>query len=266
MLNEVAPCKSFMSSLQSSLTSYPRTAPVRGPAKHSCKHVFMATGMRREKWSKACSSNHNGCAVIRRRGCVSFWNLWSSKHSIDGRLTTNRAGSPKKSARSDLSAMRALHPHIVKGPRPMRYATVLIAFVLGIAAGVIAEQPHANLGVLTCTVVKPAQEAGYKMTCGFKPAGTGVEEKYSGTIRESGQDIAAAKVVFIWLVMGPADEKMRAGILAQRYVKGVAASGQPPLLVGENDPRIALHFETNNGVASYETITQIELVLTGTPA
>jgi hypothetical protein len=149
----------------------------------------------------------------------------------------------------------------------MRYATVLIASVLGIAAGAIAaEQSHANLGVLTCTVVKPAQDAGHKMTCGFKPAGTGAEEKYGGTIRTSGQDLPAGKVVLIWLVMGPPDEKMRAGILSQRYVKGVGASGQAPLLVGENDPRIALQFETNNGVASYETITHIELVLTGTPA
>ena len=149
----------------------------------------------------------------------------------------------------------------------MRYATVLIASVLGIAAGVIAaEQPHANLGVLTCTVVKPAQDAGHKITCGFKPAGTGAEEKYGGTIRTSGQDLPAGKVVLIWLVMGPADEKMRAGILSQRYAKGVAASGQAPLLVGENDPRIALQLETNNGFASYGTLTQIELVLTGTPA
>jgi Protein of unknown function (DUF992) len=158
---------------------------------------------------------------------------------------------------------RRTHSRIAPGM--WRYATVLIASVLGIAAGVIAaEQPHANLGVLTCTVVKPAQDAGHKMTCGFKPAGTGAEEKYGGTIRTSGQDLPAGKVVLVWLVMGPADEKMRAGILSQRYVKGVAASGQA--LVGENDPRIALQFETNNGVASYETITQIELVLTGTPA
>jgi len=49
-------------------------------------------------------------------------------------------------------------------------------------------------------------------------------------------------------------------------VKGVAAPGQAPLLVGETDPRIALQFETNNDVASYDTITQIELALTGTPS
>src|SRR5215831_9265738 len=83
MLNEVAPCKSFMSSLPSSPISFPRIVPVRGPAKHSCKRVFTATGGKREKWSKECSPNHNGCAVIRRRDCASFWNWWSSKHSID---------------------------------------------------------------------------------------------------------------------------------------------------------------------------------------
>jgi len=149
----------------------------------------------------------------------------------------------------------------------MRYATLIIASVLGIAAGAIAaEQPHTNLGVLTCTLVKPAQDAGHKMTCGFKPAGTGTEEKYRGTIRESGQNLPPGKVVLIWLVLGPAEGKMRAGILAQRYVKGVAASGQAPLLIGETDPRIALQFETNNGVASYDTVTQIELALTETPA
>ena len=59
---------------------------------------------------------------------------------------------------------------------------------------------------------------------------------------------------------------MRVGILAQRYVKGVVAPGQAPLLIGETDPRIALQFETNDSVASYDTITQIELALTGTPA
>lgn len=149
----------------------------------------------------------------------------------------------------------------------MRYATVIIASVLAIAAGAIAaEQPHTILGVLTCTLLKPAQDAGHKMTCGFKPAATGAEEKYGGSIRESEQDLPPGKVVLIWLVLGPADGKMRAGILAQRYIKGVAAPGQAPLLIGETDPGIALQFETSDGVASYDTITQIELALTETPA
>lgn len=146
----------------------------------------------------------------------------------------------------------------------MRYARVITASVLGIAGGAIAaQQPHTNLGVLTCTLLKPAQG---KMTCGFKPAGTGAEEKYGGTIRESGQGLPPGKVVLVWLVLGPADAKMRAGILTQRYLKGVTAPGQAPLLIGETDARIALQFETNDSVASYDTITQIELALSGTPA
>ena len=104
----------------------------------------------------------------------------------------------------------------------MRYATVIIASVFGMpAAAIAAEQPHTNLGILTCTLLKSAQDAEHKMTCGFKPAGTGAEEKYGGTIRESGQDLPPGKAVLIWVVLGPADAKMRAGILAQRYVKGV---------------------------------------------
>src|SRR5262245_26317009 len=73
-LNEVAPCKSFISLLPSSLTSSPRIVPVRGRAKHSCKRAFMATGTRREKWSKACSPSLNGCGVIKKAACGSSLN------------------------------------------------------------------------------------------------------------------------------------------------------------------------------------------------
>jgi hypothetical protein len=103
-------------------------------------------------------------------------------------------------------------------------------------------------------------------SCGFKPAGTGAEEKYSGTISESSQDLPSGKIVLIWTVLGPAEGKIQAGILAQRYVKATSAPGQTPLLVGETNPAIALQFETNDGSAPYETITQMELELTGTAA
>jgi hypothetical protein len=129
-----------------------------------------------------------------------------------------------------------------------------------------AEKSQAQLGMLTCTLVKPAQDAANKMTCGFKPAGTGAEEKYSGTIRESGQDLPSGMVVLIWTVLGPAEEKIRVGILAQRYVKGIGAPGQTSMLVGETNPAIVLQFETNNGAAIYDTIALMELELTGTPA
>jgi hypothetical protein len=59
---------------------------------------------------------------------------------------------------------------------------------------------------------------------------------------------------------------MRAGLLAQQYVKGIDAPGQTSMLVGEVNSAIALQFETNNGAAAYEAITRMELQLTGTPA
>ena len=87
-------------------------------------------------------------------------------------------------------------------------------------------------------------------TCGFKPAGTGAEEKYSATIRESGKELPPGKIVLIWAVLGPAEGKMRAGTLAQRYVKGKSAPGNPSMLVGETNSAIALQFETNDGAAT----------------
>jgi hypothetical protein len=104
------------------------------------------------------------------------------------------------------------------------------------------------------------------MTCGFKPAGTGAEEKYSGSVRGSEQDLPSGKVVLVWAVVGPADGKIGAGILSQRYTKAKGMSGPAPMLVGEKNPAIALQAETNNGSAAYASITQIELELTGTPA
>ena len=148
----------------------------------------------------------------------------------------------------------------------MRNIVLACASVLGLMSAAHAEKAPASLGVLTCTLVTPGQDAAHKMTCGFKPAGSGAEEKYSGAINESTQDLPTGKIVLIWTVLGPAEERMRAGMLAQRYVKTTSAPGQTPVLVGEKNADIALQFETNDAAAPYETITQIELQLTGTPA
>jgi Protein of unknown function (DUF992) len=152
----------------------------------------------------------------------------------------------------------------------MRYGILVGAFILGIITPTIssAEEARLNLGVLTCTFVKPAQDAAQKMTCGFKPAGSGAEEKYSGSIRESRQDLPSGKVVLIWAVLGPADGKKAAGALSQRYVKvqGATAQAQAPMLVGETNPSIVLQSETNDGAATYDGIFRMELELTGTPA
>jgi hypothetical protein len=150
----------------------------------------------------------------------------------------------------------------------MRYRSLIVASVIGLTAATVAsaEQARTNLGVLTCTVVNPAKDEGQKMTCGFKPAGSGAEEKYSGNVRGSEQDLPSGKVVLVWTVVGPADGKIGAGILSQRYIRAKGTSGEVPMLVGEKNPAIVLQSETNNGSAAYASITQIELELTATPA
>src|SRR5262245_8933880 len=109
-----------------------------------------------------------------------------------------------------------------------------------------AEKGLAYLGVLTCTLVKPAQDTGQKMLCGFKSAGSGAEEKYSGIIRESGKELPRGRAVLIWTVHGPSGVNVRVGILAQRYAKGMSPPGEPPILVGETNSAIVLQFETND--------------------
>jgi hypothetical protein len=150
----------------------------------------------------------------------------------------------------------------------MQYQSLIVASVLGLmtANGASAEQARTNLGVLTCTVVKPAKDEGHKMNCGFKPAGSGAEEKYIGNVRGSEQELPSGKVVLVWTVVGPAEGKIGAGILSQRYTRGKDTSGQVSMLVGEKNPAIILQSETNDGSAAYASITQIELELTGTPA
>jgi hypothetical protein len=158
--------------------------------------------------------------------------------------------------------------YVAERSAAMRYATLICAFFLGLmtATAASAQKPRVNLGVLTCTLIKPAQDAAHKLTCGFKQAGTGAEEKYSGTVRESGQDLPSGKVVLIWTVLGPADGKIAAGSLSQRYMKAQGAAAEAPMLVGETNPNIVLQSETNDGAAAYDSIIRMELELTGTAA
>jgi hypothetical protein len=148
----------------------------------------------------------------------------------------------------------------------MRHIILICVSVLALMPTVRAEKPVGKFGVLTCTSVKPAHDVVHRMTCGFKPEGTRAEEKYSGIIRDSSQDLPSGKIVLIWTVLGPIEGRMRAGVLAQVYLKAIGAGGQTSVLVGETDPSIALHFETNDGGAAYEAITRMELELTGTSA
>jgi hypothetical protein len=69
----------------------------------------------------------------------------------------------------------------------------------------------------------------------------------------------------VWAVVGPANSKLPEGLLAQRYVKAKGVVGQPPVMVGETNPAIALQFETTGG-AETSAIDQIELRQAGTSA
>jgi hypothetical protein len=139
-------------------------------------------------------------------------------------------------------------------------AGLIVLWCLATAA---LAQARTNIGVLTCTL---GDQPGRNMTCGFKPTGSGAEERYAGTIRRRDQGMATGKLVLVWAVIGPADTKLSAGILAQRFAKSGSASGQPPTLVGETNSSIVLQFETSNGTEVSDAITQVELRLTTTPA
>src|SRR6476661_2322944 len=116
----------------------------------------------------------------------------------------------------------------------VRLASATCITLLGVTPAA-AEKSRSNLGVLTCTLLKPAQDTAEKMMCGFKPIGSGAEEKYNGKIHESGQGLPRGKVVLMWAVLAPTDAKARPGMLAQRYVKTVNLPGTPPILRGEKD-------------------------------
>jgi hypothetical protein len=110
------------------------------------------------------------------------------------------------------------------------------------ASAIWAEQARTNVGVLTYTRLKPDKDVGQRMTCGFTAAGTGADEKSSGTIRASGRELASGKVALAWAVIGPADAK--ATWLSFATIR--AASGQPPILVGEKNPAVVLRLDTAN--------------------
>jgi hypothetical protein len=143
----------------------------------------------------------------------------------------------------------------------MRYTHWIAVVVLLFTNAASAQENRTSLGILTCT-------SGDKgtLTCGFKPTESGAEERYIGTISSRSEAAPASKVVLIWAVLGPADKKASAGMLAQRFVKASGPTTRPPTLVGEKNTAIILQFETSNGTEASDAITHIDLKLTTTPA
>ena len=145
----------------------------------------------------------------------------------------------------------------------MRASALALLSVLLSSSVTLAEAPRANIGVLTCTLAKSAEARPGAMTCGFKPAGEGREEKFTGHLQGAAPE-ERGKLVLIWTVFGPADVKVSAVMLTQKYVRARAAPGQPPAWIGESTPTIALQFETNNSSHADASITEIELKLAET--
>lgn len=145
----------------------------------------------------------------------------------------------------------------------MWYARLILTAALAFATPSIAQESRTTVGILTCTVAKPA-EGGENMSCGFKSTGNAAEEKYVGVVH--GLRIGeVSKEVLVWTVVGPAEGKPSAGFLAQEYARS-KDPGHPPVWVGEKNPAIVLQFETHRSAETGSGVTKVELKLAGTSA
>jgi hypothetical protein len=129
-----------------------------------------------------------------------------------------------------------------------------------------------NIGVLTCTLAETGDEGETPpsqtraMACAFKPQGAGPEEHYSGEIQKVGSHSAlTGKLVLIWVVVGPADQDLKPGLLEQTYVGELAPSADdapraPKMLVGKSDDAYGLRPLTDNGMeAASGSVTVVVL-------
>ena len=135
-----------------------------------------------------------------------------------------------------------------------------------------AQDQRTSIGVLTCTSGagiegKGAVDNPDLMTCGFKPTGSGAEQRYSGTLKVAGLAAQApgGKRVWVWSVTGPAATGAPSGVLAQKYVADArAAAGPMMVLTGESNDAISLQAETSGGATT--RVMEVELKLLTTPA
>jgi hypothetical protein len=156
-----------------------------------------------------------------------------------------------------------------------RVLIVLLSLVT-LAGNAAAAEVRQNLGTLTCSTLSPgpqpeksSAETGV-LQCTFKPAESGGEERYSGTIAELGAGkLLSAKLVLVWTVMGPTGAELGPGILAQRYVTGTPGgasdAGASRVLVGQSSADIMLQQEIGPH-SSEAAVTVLDLKLSLTPA
>ena len=56
----------------------------------------------------------------------------------------------------------------------MQYRLLALMVAIAITPATAAEEPRTNLGTLTCTLTKSPEAEARNITCGFKPAGSGL--------------------------------------------------------------------------------------------
>ena len=96
---------------------------------------------------------------------------------------------------------------------------------------------------------------------GFKPASTGGEGRYVGTIREGGTSLRG-KQILVWTVMAAEGMKVGPEALGQRFT---SQPNEPGKLVGKTNSSIMLQPDTTAGADKRDAITEIELQLTSNP-
>jgi hypothetical protein len=115
-----------------------------------------------------------------------------------------------------------------------------------------AEDTHAEIGFLTCTIGGPAESppAGdatmggqaRDLLCAFNPARSSNQETYVGMLQSVGdQDELLARGVLMWLVKATAATALSPGLLEQTYAvetAGTASAASP--LIGETNRAIVL--------------------------
>jgi Protein of unknown function (DUF992) len=121
----------------------------------------------------------------------------------------------------------------------------LVAMMLVAGAGAASSSSTTELGDLTCSVAdQPTTDTttssqARAVHCLFRPAGTGLEETYTGTLLAAGDaERVLAHGVLAWVVRGPRNAKARVGLLEQTYAAAPTEIGTalPPLVAEGNGP------------------------------